>query len=127
LPALGRPDLGVGLGGVDPAGHQGRHLVALEGDQGRHDDGRAGDDQGRELVDGRLARAGGEDGEDVAAAGGGPDGLLLAGAELLEAEGLAGQAPELAGVGRGQLIENWVEEVVDVAHAAGFLPRAAGV
>jgi hypothetical protein len=34
LPALGRPDLGVGLGVVDPVGQQGGDLVALEGDQG---------------------------------------------------------------------------------------------
>ena len=99
--AVGGPDLGVGLGGVHPVGREGGDLVALEGDQGRHHHGGAGDDEGRQLVDGRLAGAGGEYGEDVAAGSRGPDGLLLAGPRPLEAEGLEGQAPEPAGVGGG--------------------------
>ncbi len=54
----------------------------------------ARDDEGGQLLDGRLAGAGGQHGQDVTAGGGGADGLLLARAQLLEPEGLAGEAAE---------------------------------
>lgn len=85
--------------GVDPVGQQDGNLVALEGRSGGHHHRRPGDDVGGQLVGGRLAGAGGQHGQDVVAGGCGPDGLLLAGAKLLEAEGLAGQ-PAQAGSGQ---------------------------
>jgi hypothetical protein len=47
---------------------------------------------GGQLVDGRLADAGGQHGQDAAVGGCGPDRLLLAGAELLDSEGSGGPA-----------------------------------
>jgi hypothetical protein len=84
----------VGLHGAAGAGvlEQARDLVALQGDERADHDGRAVEQQGRHLVDGALARAGGHDDERVAPGEDVLHGLELAGTELVPAEGLAGGA-----------------------------------
>ena len=64
-------------------------LVALERDQRRHDDGRAGRQQPGDLVDRRLARAGGHDDQHVAPVQRRLDRLPLPRPQRLEAERLA--------------------------------------
>jgi hypothetical protein len=102
LAALAGRDGRVGLPGPGQvAPGDGLDLVALEGDQGRHHHRGPGDPQGGQLVDGRLARPGGQHGQHVAAVEQGPHGLALARAEPPEAEGRAGQGEDrVAGHGR---------------------------
>ena len=66
-------------------------LIILQRDQRRHDDRRAAAQQPAQLVDGRLPAARRQHGQRVAAVGQGLDRGPLAGAELLEAETIAGQ------------------------------------
>ena len=78
--------------GLDAGGAQRADLVAHQRDQRRDDEGDAGAGQRRELVAERLAAAGRHDREDVAAGLDRGDDLLLAGAEVGEAEDPAEQA-----------------------------------
>jgi len=90
---LGGRDVGVQLRGA--AGRpvaQILDLLALQGDQGRDDDGRARDQQAGDLVDRRLARAGRHHDQRVAPGQRRLDRLALPGAQALEAERLAGDA-----------------------------------
>ena len=101
--------LAVGLrgegAGLDAGGGQGAHLVAHQRDQRGDDESDAGARQRRELVAERLAAAGRHDGEDVAAGFDGGDDLLLAGAEVGEAEDtgekVAGLAHDSSKTGSG--------------------------
>src|SRR5436190_749879 len=67
------------------------HLVLLQRDQRRDDDGRAIDEQRGNLVDRRLAKAGGHDRERVMSLEHELDDLLLPVAQRFEAEALARQ------------------------------------
>ncbi len=62
------------------------HLVALEGDQWRDDDRRAGQEERRDLIDSGFARPGRHDGERVAPIEDGAHRHLLTGAEVAIAE-----------------------------------------
>src|SRR3954469_14155056 len=90
LLALALGQARVELRGAERAPAQRVDLVALQGDQRRDDERRAGGEQPGDLVDRRLARAGREDGERVAAREDALDRLALAGAQGFEAEHLAG-------------------------------------
>jgi hypothetical protein len=85
------------------------HLVALQRDQRRDDQHRAVQQEPGDGVDGRLAGSRRQDGEGVLAGGDGLHRLLLAGAEVGEAQHLLGGLPDppgahgrrAAGLGRG--------------------------
>ena len=79
----------VDRGGRDAAAVELVHLVLHERDQGRDDQRRARQQEGRELIADRLARTGRHDGEHVAALEDRPDDLLLPRAEGAVAEDAA--------------------------------------
>ena len=105
-----RGDVEEAQGALADGVHEGAHLVARErrvkaagghsargelidlvlhqGDQGRHHEGEARQQEGRDLVAERLAAAGGEDGRGGPSGQEVPDHLFLPGAELPVAEGL---------------------------------------
>ena len=73
---------GVGAGGVA----DGVDLVLHQGDEGRHHDGGAVEDHGRELVAERLATARRHDDKSVVACENAANNLLLVTLEIIEAE-----------------------------------------
>ena len=83
---LGGVEGGIEEGGRDAGELEGINLVLHQGDEGRDDNGKAGFHDGWKLEAERLAAAGGEEGEDVAAGERLADDLFLAGAEGVEAE-----------------------------------------
>ncbi|SQD95268.1 hypothetical protein FMEAI12_3080022 [Parafrankia sp. Ea1.12] len=101
---------GTGLAGVGSGGGPGAgghrvqqaaqafgepaHLVTLQRDERRDDHGRPRGEQGRNLVNGRLATPGRQDAQRVPAGGDGPHRLELAGAQLGEPEALPGHRPQ---------------------------------
>ncbi len=121
LAAFHRPPgallLGGAVRGVDRDGAarprrfpQPVQLVLLQGDQRGHDDGGpllpAVQQEGRDLVDGRLPVAGGHDGEDVPAGGEGAHPGELAFAEVRQAKGDVREVAEV-GVVVHWMVEGW--------------------
>jgi hypothetical protein len=82
-------------------------LVALERDQRRDHERRALDRPAGELVDGRLAGAGGHHHERVAAARHGANGLLLARAQIVKSESLACEATDAVRGRAGHVVRSY--------------------
>jgi hypothetical protein len=85
---LGDPETAVDLQRLETTPLQLVHLVLHQGDQRRHNDGGAGEVQGRELVTQRFPRAGRHDGEGVVALQHRTDHFILSGPQALVTEGL---------------------------------------